>query len=202
MAGRNSRGTLKAMFSSAVVTVSSFTSIARTERVDDCLDERFRRGGARRHADAVQPFDIGPRDIAGAFDETRGRAAGALRHLDEAQRVGALRAADDEQATDLRRDGLDGLPGDSLSRSRYLPCAGRRCPGIGRAARRRSRQCHRLTASSASRRRACPHRAARSLCASAVVSISVTAPSGSWPMVPTTSGWPAWPISRICRPSS
>src|SRR6185503_20748536 len=75
--------------------------VARTERVDDCLDERFRRGGARRHADAVQPFDIGPRDIAGAFDETRGRTAGALRHLDEAQRVGALRAADDEQATDL-----------------------------------------------------------------------------------------------------
>ena len=27
--------------------------------------------------------------------------------------------------------------------------------------------------------------------ASSTVSISTTAPSGSWPMVPTTSGWPA-----------
>src|SRR3546814_8895161 len=26
------------------------------------------------------------------------------------------------------------------------------------------------------------------------------APAGTWPMVPITSGCPAWPISRICRP--
>ena len=26
-------------------------------------------------------------------------------------------------------------------------------------------------------------------------------PAGNWPMVPTTSGWPAWPISTISRPS-
>ena len=37
--------------------------------------------------------------------------------------------------------------------------------------------------------------------ASASVSTRVTAPGGSWPMVPITSGWPAWPISMISRPS-
>ena len=35
---------------------------------------------------------------------------------------------------------------------------------------------------------------------SSSVSIKVIVPSGSWPMVPTTSGWPLWPISRMCRP--
>ena len=33
-----------------------------------------------------------------------------------------------------------------------------------------------------------------------MVSISVIEPAGSWPSVPITSGWPAWPISRISRP--
>jgi hypothetical protein len=28
------------------------------------------------------------------------------------------------------------------------------------------------------------------------------APSGSCPMVPMVSGWPAWPIITICRPFS
>ena len=42
----------------------------------------------------------------------------------------------------------------------------------------------------------------RSARASAAVSISVTAPAGSWPMVPITSGWPAWPIRTISRPLS
>ena len=36
--------------------------------------------------------------------------------------------------------------------------------------------------------------------ASSAVSIRVTAPGGSWPTVPTTSGWCEWPISRISRP--
>ena len=36
--------------------------------------------------------------------------------------------------------------------------------------------------------------------ASVSVSISVTAPSGNCPIVPITSGWPAWPISSTWRP--
>ena len=36
--------------------------------------------------------------------------------------------------------------------------------------------------------------------ASSAVSISVTAPTGNWPSVPTTSGWWECPISRISRP--
>ena len=28
------------------------------------------------------------------------------------------------------------------------------------------------------------------------------APSGTWPNVPITSGWPAWPTNRMCRPCS
>ena len=36
--------------------------------------------------------------------------------------------------------------------------------------------------------------------ASSAVSISVTAPAGNWPSVPTTSGWWECPISRISRP--
>ncbi len=82
VAGRNSRGTLKAMRSSAVVTVSSLTSKRAAERVDDRLDERLGRGGARRHADAFDALDIGPRDVAGPLDEPRCWAAGTLRHLD------------------------------------------------------------------------------------------------------------------------
>ena len=27
-------------------------------------------------------------------------------------------------------------------------------------------------------------------------------PAGTWPNVPMTSGWPAWPMNRMCRPSS
>ena len=34
------------------------------------------------------------------------------------------------------------------------------------------------------------------------VSISVIVPSGTWPNVPITSGWPAWPMKRMCRPAS
>ena len=37
--------------------------------------------------------------------------------------------------------------------------------------------------------------------ASASVSTSVIAPGGTWPNVPITSGWPAWPMNRMCRPS-
>ncbi|MGY4301369.1 hypothetical protein ACVWXN_009464 [Bradyrhizobium sp. i1.4.4] len=36
--------------------------------------------------------------------------------------------------------------------------------------------------------------------ASSAVSIRVTAPTGSWPSVPTTSGWWEWPIRKISRP--
>ena len=36
--------------------------------------------------------------------------------------------------------------------------------------------------------------------ASSAVSISVTAPGGNWPSVPTTSGWWECPINRISRP--
>ena len=37
---------------------------------------------------------------------------------------------------------------------------------------------------------------------SATVSINVMDPAGTWPKVPITSGWPAWPMKRMCRPSS
>ena len=43
--------------------------------------------------------------------------------------------------------------------------------------------------------------AGSSLAASASVSTSVTAPSGNWPIVPITSGCPAWPINSTWRPS-
>ena len=46
----------------------------------------------------------------------------------------------------------------------------------------------------------CRRSSAGSARASASVSISVTAPAGNCPMVPTTSGWPAWPMSTISRP--
>ena len=71
MAGRNSRGTLKAMRSSAVVTVSTSRQSA-PGGLDDLLDERFRRRGAGRDADGVDTSIDLPRDIAGAFDEGGG----------------------------------------------------------------------------------------------------------------------------------
>ena len=44
-------------------------------------------------------------------------------------------------------------------------------------------------------------RAARARATSSSVSTSVMAPGGSWPMVPTTSGWPAWPIEDHVAPA-
>ncbi len=37
-------------------------------------------------------------------------------------------------------------------------------------------------------------------CTSAMFSTRITAPSGSWPSVPTTSGWPAWPTRMMVWP--
>ncbi len=34
-----------------------------------------------------------------------------------------------------------------------------------------------------------------------VVVLVAREPGGSWPMVPITSGWPAWPIRSTWRPS-
>ena len=44
--------------------------------------------------------------------------------------------------------------------------------------------------------------AAATVSASAAVSIRVIRPSGTWPNVPITSGWPAWPMNRMWRPRS
>ena len=49
----NSRGTLNAMRSSAVVTVSSVTSIAGLQRLNDLVDERLGRRCAGRDAEGV-----------------------------------------------------------------------------------------------------------------------------------------------------
>ena len=38
--------------------------------------------------------------------------------------------------------------------------------------------------------------------ASSTVSTRVIEPAGTWPNVPMTSGWPAWPMNRMWRPSS
>jgi hypothetical protein len=105
VAGRNSRGTLKAMRSSAVVTVSSVTS-KRARKAS--MTSSTSASGAEAPAVTVDALDLCPRNVAGALDQSRHRAAGALGDLDEAQRVGALWAADDEQTADLRRDGFDG----------------------------------------------------------------------------------------------
>ena len=64
---------------------------------------------------------------------------------------------------------------------------------------RRSRRCRRPTAWSGSGRRAAGS-AGATASASAAVSIRVIRPSGTWPNVPITSGWPAWPTNRMWRP--
>jgi hypothetical protein len=102
--GRSSRGTLKAMRSSAVVTVSSFTS-KRSRNA--AITSSTSASGAEAPAVTAQPFNVCPRDVPGSLDEACRGAAGPFCHLDEAQRVGALWAADHEQAADLRRDGFD-----------------------------------------------------------------------------------------------
>ena len=85
-------------------------------------------------------------------------------------------------------------------RSRCPRCAAPRSPGSAAAAPRRCRRCRPATAWSGSSRRAGPGSGTAIVSASATVSTSSTEPGATWPMVPITSGWPAWPISSTVRP--
>ena len=92
VAARSSRGTLKAMLSRAVVTVSSVTS-KRSRKAS--MTSSTSCSGAEAPAvtpTVATPIDHGPGDVGRALDEERVGAAGALGDLDEAQRVGTLRA--------------------------------------------------------------------------------------------------------------
>ena len=63
-----------------------------------------------------------------------------------------------------------------------------------------ARPCRRPRAWSGSNRRRALGSGTATLRRRPRVSTRSTEPSGTWPMVPITSGWPAWPISRTVRP--
>ena len=92
-------------------------------------------------------------------------------------------------------------PGGWWWRSRCRPCAGRRCAESSPATPPRWRGCRQRRAWSAWCRRARPRLLGVKRCASAMVSMRCTEPSGNCPMVPSTSGWPAWPMSSTSRPA-
>ena len=157
------------------------------------------RRGAGGDADAVGRPRTGQAMSRAPSISRASRAAGALGHLDQPQGVGAIAGAHHQQTADVG-DRLDRLLAVGGGVADVL-LAGPTMSGSGR--------CRTATISAVSstdrvvwvtkaRLVGVARPKAR---ASATVSIRVTAPSGSWPMVPTTSGWPAWPISRISRPS-
>ena len=85
-------------------------------------------------------------------------------------------------------------------RSRCLPCAGPRCSGSAPSGSRRSAAVSSIDSVVWVTKARLSGSFGVKVVASSAVSISVTAPAGSWPSVPTTSGWCECPISRISRP--
>ncbi len=198
----SSRGSLKAIFSSAVVTVSTPNVEAHPEGVDDSVHQHLRRRGAGGDAEPDDTVEIGPVDLAGALHQHGARAAGALGHLDEAERVRAVGRADDDHAVAFWRDSLHRvlavrggvanivLARDAEGRKARLQHAQdflgvvHRQRGLGdhgEPVRVLGREAHAHRPPS---RSDAPRPAA----------------VGRW--CRSTSGWPAWPISKISRPPS
>ena len=181
--------------------ISSVTSKRSRERVDHLADEHLRRRGSGGQADGRGLAEPLPVDVGGALDQSRGNAH-PLGDLGEPKRIAAVGRADDQHPLAFGGDRLD----------RRLAVRGRVANVLAaRRANRREARLERLDdrGGVVDRQRGLGQegeivRVRHSRCAatSSTVSTSVIAPSGTWPKVPITSGWPAWPMNRMWRPSS
>ena len=174
--------------------------IALGEGADDLLDQDLRRRGAGGDAEASDRAEHRPVDLGGALHQRRARTARALCDLLEPLGVGGVGRADHDHRLDHGRHLLHhllavggGVADVFLVRAMDLAESALSAP-------RRYRRCRRPTAWSASHRQDWRDRAARTPRPRSTDWTSVMAPRGSWPTVPTTSGWSAWPISTISRP--
>ena len=142
-----------------------------------------------------------PIDVGCALDQAR-RDAHPLGDLGEAQRIAAVGRADHQHPLALRRDRLDrrlairGRVANVLAARR----ADRR--EAASAVLRRSPRCRRPKAWSGSGKRDSRCRADRRRRRHRRFRSASSSRGGTWPKVPITSGWPAWPMKRMCRPSS
>src|SRR5579872_1313539 len=81
--------------------------IALGERVQDLLDQYFRRRGAGGDAEPGDAFEHRPVEIGGAVDQHRALAAFVLGDLAQALRVRRVRRAHHDHGVDHGRDALD-----------------------------------------------------------------------------------------------
>ena len=105
-ASRSSRGTLKAIRSSRVTTLSTSTSKRSRKAWMISRHQQLRRGCAGRDAQRGDALEFRPGDLGGLLHQQCLGAAGPLGHLDQAQRVGAVRCADHDQPVAARGDRL------------------------------------------------------------------------------------------------
>ena len=81
---------------------------ALAQRFDHLVDQNLRCRRAGRDADRAHGAEPVPGNFRGALHQQRPRASRTLGHLDEAQRVRAVRRTDDDDAVRARCDRLDG----------------------------------------------------------------------------------------------
>ena len=196
---RDPRGSLKTIRSSTPSTGSSVTS---NRSPSASTTSRTSTSGAEAPAvmpSVRTPVEPGEIEVRAAADQPR-LGALALGDLDQAQRIGAVRRADHQHRVAARRDRLH----------RRLAVGGRVADVLAARARgstgKRRRRMATISAVSSTesvvwvRKARLSGSAGAIVSASAAVSIRVIRPSGTWPNVPITSGWPAWPTNRMWRP--
>ena len=162
-------------------------------------------GGA--DAPAVRPIVDTPAsqlelDVVRAVDQVGGGAR-PLGGLHQPHRVRGVRRAGHQDQVGLGGDGPDRLLAVGRGVADVVAARRRGPPGTGRSSAlgdlRRPRP---RPAWSASGRRPCPGRAAAATATSSAVCDQRRSSPGPRPAVPSTSSWPAWPISATRLPSS
>ena len=126
---------------------------------------------------------------AGALDQPRGHAD-PLGDFGEAQRIAAVGRADDQHPLAPRGDRLDRVLAVGRGVANILAARRADRGEASIAARRRSPRCRRPTSVVWVRNERFSGSATSSAATSSSVSTSVIEPSGTWPKVPITSGWP------------
>ncbi len=196
---RSSRGSLKAT-SSARDDRLDLARRSAPEGVDDLLHQHLRRRRAGGDAEPADP-PKSSQSISAARCTSIGAGSPRVRPPRPGGASSSCWASRPRSCARKRRRSASPPPGGWWWRSRCRPCAGRRWPETAPSGRRRWPGCRPPKAWSGWCRRAPPRPSAGTLRASSMVSMRCTAPSGNWPMVPSTSGCPAWPIKSTSRPA-
>ena len=142
-----------------------------------------------------------PVDVGRALDQAGGDAH-PLGDLGQPQRIAAVRRADHQHPLAFGGDRLDRrlAVGGGVANVLAARRADRRESAPSSA--RRSPPCRRPTSVVWVRKARLAGSAPRARRRRRRVSTRVIDPAGTWPKVPITSGWPAWPMNRMWRPSA